>query len=105
METFFSYMAVNVFFFLITQFRLFIENVVTNVIVIFPFMVFHAEIRDDKNRGHPSPGELDFLHEGGERHRPKCPLLPQIQLHQRGSHLLALQRWELSEQEFFILLL
>lgn len=57
------------------------------------FMVFLEEIRDDKNRGNPSSGELNFLHEGGERHRPKYPFLPQVQLHQRGSHLLAFQRF------------
>lgn len=58
----------------------------------FSFWFLPAEIRDDKNGGHPSPGEFDFLHQGGERHRPKHPLLPQVQLHQRGSYLLAFQR-------------
>lgn len=66
-------------------------------------MVLPAEIRDDKNRGHPTSGELNFLHKGGERHRPKHPLLPQVQLHQRRSHLLAFQRWEIKEQDFFCL--
>lgn len=61
-----------------------------------------AEIRDDKNGGHPSPGKLHVLHQGGERHRPEHPLLPQVQLHQRGSHLLAFQRCEISENTPFV---
>lgn len=61
--------------------------------------LFISEIWDDKNGGHSSSGEFYILHKGGEGHRSKYSLLPQVQLHQRGSHLLALQRYKMSEQE------